>query len=61
MTILAVDDEKLALQALSDAIQEAAPAAELHSFRWSEDAIAFAQKTRVDVAFLDVADRKSVV
>ena len=55
MTILAVDDEKLALQALSDAIQAAAPAAELHSFRWSEDALAFAQKNHVDAAFLDVA------
>ncbi|MGM9605535.1 MAG: response regulator [Faecousia sp.] len=55
MTILAVDDEKMALEALSDAIREAAPEAELHRFRWSEDALAFAKMTRVDVAFLDVA------
>lgn len=55
MTILAVDDEKMALEALSDAIRKAAPEAELHGFRWSEDALAFAKVTRVDVAFLDVA------
>ena len=54
MTILAVDDEKMALEALSNAIREAAPEAELHSFRWSEDALAFAEKSHVDVAFLDV-------
>lgn len=55
MTIVAVDNEKMALEALSNAIREAAPEAELHSFRWSEDALAFAEETPVDVAFLDVA------
>ena len=54
MTIVAVDDEKIALEALSNAIREAAPKAELHSFRWSEDVLAFAEETRIDVAFLDV-------
>lgn len=54
MTIVAVDDEKIALEALSNAIREAAPEAELHSFRWSEDVLAFAEETRIDVAFLDV-------
>lgn len=54
MTIVAVDDEKMALEALSNAILEAAPEAELHSFRWSEDALAFAEKSHIDVAFLDV-------
>ena len=38
MTVVAVDDEKMALEALSKAIREAVPEAELHSFRWSEDA-----------------------
>ena len=54
MTIVAVDDEKIALEALSNAIREAAPEEELHSFRWSEDVLAFAEETRIDVAFLDV-------
>ena len=55
MTVVAVDDEKIALEALSKAIREAVPEAELHSFRWSEDALAFAEKSHIDVAFLDVA------
>ena len=55
MTIVAVDDEKMALETLASAIREAAPEAELHSFRWSEDALAFAKESPVDVAFLDVA------
>lgn len=54
MMILAVDDEKIALDALSMAIRETAPEAELHAFRWSEDALAFARKNHVDTAFLDV-------
>lgn len=55
MTILALDDEKMALEALSAAIREASPEAELHSFRWSEDAMDFAKENRLDVAFLDIA------
>lgn len=54
MTIVAVDDEKIALEALSNAIREAAPEAELHSFRWGEDALEFAQANPVDVIFLDI-------
>ena len=54
MVIIAVDDEKLALEALMNAIREAAPEAELHSFRWSEDALMFAEKSHIDAAFLDV-------
>ena len=46
MIALAVDDEKLALEALMNAIREAAPEAELHSFRWSEDALMFADSQR---------------
>ena len=55
MTIVAVDDEKMALETLASAIREAAPEAELHCFRWSEDALAYAEKSHIDVAFLDVA------
>lgn len=54
MVIIAVDDEKIGLEALSNAIREAAPEAELHCFRWSEDALAFAEKSHIDAAFLDV-------
>ena len=54
MVIIAVDDEKIALEALVSVIREAVPEGELHSFRWSEDALAFAEKSHIDVAFLDV-------
>ena len=41
MRIIAVDDEALALETLTDAITEAAPDAELHSFRDGKSAIEY--------------------
>lgn len=54
MRILAVDDEKFALASLVEAIQEAAPDAELHPFSTAEAALDFIQCTPCDAAFLDI-------
>ena len=54
MIVIAVDDERIALENLADSILQAAPNAQLHRFRYPEDALDFAAKNDVDVAFLDV-------
>lgn len=54
MRIYAVDDERIALQGLVDSIREAAPMAEIYSFRFPEDAAAEMEKHPCDVAFVDV-------
>ncbi|MDD6482686.1 MAG: response regulator [Lachnospiraceae bacterium] len=57
MRILAVDDEKLALDSLTDAIREASPEAELFAFQSPREVLAWAEKNIADVAFLDVRMR----
>lgn len=57
MIILAADDEQLPLSALAEAISEACPDAELHTFRKPAELIAFAKEHRCDVAFLDIQMR----
>lgn len=54
MNIIAVDDEKLALQVLATAILEAVPEANIHSFTSAEEAHAFCCETPCDIAFLDI-------
>lgn len=54
MIVIAVDDERYALENLAESIQRAAPNAQIHRFRYPEDALEFAKKNYVDVAFLDV-------
>ena len=54
MIVIAVDDERLALENLVEAIAHASADAKIHRFRYPEDALAFAGENRVDVAFLDV-------
>ena len=54
MKIIAVDDEKIALQGLISAIQKAAPNAELYGFRYTSEAIAHMEKDPCDIAFLDI-------
>ncbi|MGN0813249.1 MAG: response regulator [Candidatus Coproplasma sp.] len=54
MRILAVDDERLALEALTEAIANACPQAELTGVRYAEDAIEYAKDNTCDVAFLDI-------
>lgn len=54
MKIIAVDDEKDALQALDRAIKRIEPNREVACFDSAEDALAYAKKQKVDVAFLDI-------
>lgn len=54
MKIIAVDDEKIALQGLLSAIQQAAPNAEIHGFRSTREAIDHMEHDPCDVAFLDI-------
>lgn len=57
MRILAVDDEKLALASIADAIKEASPEAELFTFQSPKEVLAWAEENTVDVAFLDIRMR----
>ena len=54
MKIIAVDDEKIALQGLISSIQKAAPNAEIYGFRYASEAIAHMEASPCDVAFLDI-------
>lgn len=54
MKIIAVDDEKIALQGLLLSIERAAPDAELHGFRSPDEAVAHMEADPCDVAFLDI-------
>ena len=54
MIVIAVDDERFALENLVDSIAQASPDAKIHRFRYPEDALEFAEGNHVDVAFLDV-------
>jgi two-component SAPR family response regulator len=54
MKIIAVDDEKIALQGLIASIQKVAPNAEIHGFRLTGEAIAHMENDPCDVAFLDI-------
>ena len=54
MKILAVDDEKIALQGLLASIQKAVPDAETYGFRHTGEAIAHMENDPCDVAFLDI-------
>lgn len=54
MNIIAADDERIALQLLITSIHEAVPAAHVHGFSSSEDALAFGSVNPCEVAFLDV-------
>ncbi|MEE1200063.1 MAG: response regulator [Christensenellales bacterium] len=57
MIIIIVDDEVHALEELEDTVLGAVAEAEVHLFRKAEDALAFAQTARIDVAFLDIEMR----
>ena len=54
MKIIAVDDEKIALQGLISSIQKAEPNAQVYGFRYASDAIEQMAKDPCDVAFLDI-------
>ena len=54
MKIIAVDDERIALEGLLDVISEAAPGAALNGFEYPEDALKFVDEHDCNIAFLDV-------
>lgn len=54
MNIIAVDDERPALRMLKKAITTAAPDDSLACFSVAAEALEYAEKNRVDVAFLDI-------
>ena len=54
MHIIAVDDEPLALGLLVRSIREACPSAQISKFQSGQEALAFLQSNRCDVAFLDI-------
>ena len=58
MNILCVDDERLALDALTDAVKEVLPQATIFAFRFGREAIAKAEQVSIDVAFLDIEMRE---
>lgn len=58
MKVLALDDERNALEMLIQTIQEVDPSMEVHGFRYPEDAMDWAEKNApIDVAFLDIQMR----
>ncbi len=54
MKILALDDEKPALDGLVEAIEEAVPDALIRPFRYADDALDYAKQSPPDIAFLDI-------
>lgn len=58
MRIIAVDDERIALEGLLGAIKKVVPEEEIHDFRSSEEALEYARNNPVDIAFLDIEMRE---
>jgi two-component SAPR family response regulator len=54
MKIIALDDEKIALQGLISSIRKADPYAEIYGFRYPREAITHMENEPCDVAFLDI-------
>lgn len=57
MTIIAVDDEKIALEGLVEAIENVVPDADVYGFRDAKMALDFVSNHFCDVAFLDIEMR----
>lgn len=54
MTVFAIDDEALALDALTDGIKKAAPNANTMSFMSPQKALSAMEKESCDIAFIDI-------
>lgn len=54
MKIIAVDDEKLALQNITALLRQAEPDAEIVSFSEAEEVFRYLSKSKADIAFLDI-------
>lgn len=57
MKIIAVDDEKLALDTLVDSITKTVPGASVVGFRRPEDALSYVRENDCEIAFLDIKMR----
>lgn len=57
MNIIAVDDEKLALDTLVDSIERTVPDAKVFGFRKPEEALICAREKNFEIAFLDIKMR----
>ena len=57
MQIIAVDDEKLALEMLIDSIEKALPGVTVHGFRQPSEAIEYVKEKDCEIAFLDIKMR----
>lgn len=58
MNIVAIDDEKLALELLVSAIEEAEPSISVKAFRRADELLLFADENEIDIAFLDIELRE---
>lgn len=54
MNVIVVDDERIVLSAEVSTIKRVLPNAQIHSYQKAKDAIEFAEKNRIDIAFLDI-------
>jgi two-component SAPR family response regulator len=54
MIAIAVDDRKIPLEALVEAIEEAAPGIEIHPFRTPVEVLQWEDVEKADVAFIDI-------
>lgn len=54
MRALAIDDKKLPLEALVEAVEEAEPTIELHAFRSPDEVLSWDGAKQCDVAFVDI-------
>ena len=57
MRIVAVDDERLALEILKESISEACPDSELFGFRNPAEVVEFVKENPCEIAFLDIEMR----
>ncbi|MDD7220530.1 MAG: response regulator [Blautia sp.] len=58
MRIIAVDDERIALERLMESIEKAEPKAAVWGFRDPEEALTYMKKESCDIAFLDIRMKK---
>lgn len=57
MNVIAVDDERLALDTLVDSVEKALPEANVYGFSKPEKALEFVSESGADIAFLDIKMR----
>lgn len=54
MNVIVVDDERIVLAAETAAVKRGLPDADVYSFQKANEAITFAEETKIDIAFLDI-------